>query len=404
MFQAVLYHAFEVRGYDLAGVDCSEEKTAFTLVPQAKRCRCSACGSREVARHGVVPRLIRLVPIGPQPVFAYLEVPRLECKDCGVVRQIELGFADPKKSYSQAFARYVLRLHKFMTIQDVAQHLGVSWDVVKGIVKGDLQGRFANPPLKELEHLAIDEICIGHGHRYLTLVLDYDTGAIVFVGEGKQAASLVPFWRRLRKARATIKAVAMDMSAAYVSAVQNFLPQAKIVFDRFHLVKLLNEKITALRRELHRAATDVMQKKVLKGTRWLLLKNPENLDPDRNEPERLQEALKLNEPLAQADYLKDDLRQLWEQPNKLEASRFLRRWVLRAQATGLKHLIDFAKLLSGHQFGILAYYDYPMSTGPLEGVNNKIRTMQRQAYGFRDQEFFILKLLALHESKYALVG
>jgi transposase len=120
MSQELLYHAFEVRGYDLAGVDCSEAMTALTLVPQAKRCRCSACGSGSVVRRGSMPRLIRLVPIGPQPVFAYLEVPRLECMDCGVVRQIELGFADPKKSYSQAFARYVLRLHKFTTIQDVS--------------------------------------------------------------------------------------------------------------------------------------------------------------------------------------------------------------------------------------------------------------------------------------------
>lgn len=404
MSQELLYHAFEIDGYDLAGIDCSEGETAFTLVPQAKRCRCSACGSREVIRRGVVPRLIKLVPIGSQPAFAFLEVPRLECKDCGVIRQLELGFADPKKSYSHAFARHVLGLAKRMTIQDVALQLRVGWDVVKGIVKKDLQGRFANPSLKDLEYLAIDEICIGKGHRYVTIVLDYASGTIVFVGEGKKGEALTPFWSRLKKARAKIKAVAMDMSAAYISAVKNFLPEAQIVFDRFHLVKLLHEKITALRRELFRAATDVMQKKVLKGTRWLLLKHPENLDPQRDERARLQEALELNEPLAQAYYLKDSLRQLWDQPSKSAASRFLNNWCVQAMTTGIRYLVDYARLLLRHQFDILNYHDYAMTTGPLEGVNNKIRTMQRQAYGFRDQEFFILKLLALHESKYALIG
>jgi transposase len=404
MSQELLYHAFEIDGYDLAGIDCSEGKTAFTLVPQARQCRCSACGSREVVRRGVVPRLIRLLPIGSQSTFAYLEVPRLECKDCGVVRQIELGFADSKKSYSHAFARHVLKLARRMTIQDVALQLGVSWDVVKGIVKSDLQRRYANPSLKDLEYLAIDEICIGKGHRYVTVVLDYATGIIVFVGEGKKADALTPFWSRLKKARAKIKAVAMDMSAAYISAVKNFLPEAQIVFDRFHLVKLLNEKITALRRELYRAATDVMQKKVLKGTRYLLLKNPENLDPLRDEPSRLREALELNEPLAQAYYLKDSLRQLWDQPSKSAASRFLNSWCLQAMTNGIRYLTDYARLLRRHQFDILNYHDYAMTTGPLEGINNKIRALQHQAYGYRDQEFFILKLLALHESKYALVG
>ncbi len=112
----------------------------------------------------------------------------------------------------------------------------------------------------------------------------------------------------------------------------------------------------------------------------------------------------LNQPLATAYYLKEDLRQLWTMKNKKTAKAFLADWILRARASGIDILEKFATTLERHAAGILAYYDYPISTGPLEGTNNKIRTMQRQAYGFRDHEFFKLKILGIHETKYALVG
>ena len=134
------------------------------------------------------------------------------------------------------------------------------------------------------------------------------------------------------------------------------------------------------------------------------LKNPENLDPKRKERERLEEALRMNKPLATVYYMKEDLRQIWEQPDKATASRVLDDWIRRAEASGIKILQKFARTMALHRTGILAYYDCRISTGPLEGTNNKIKTMQRQAYGFRDQEFFKLKILALHEAKYALLG
>jgi len=142
----------------------------------------------------------------------------------------------------------------------------------------------------------------------LAVVLDLDSGAVVFVGEGTGADALKPFWKRLKLSRAPIEAVAMDMSHAYIAAVRSNLPHATIVFDHFHVIELMNEKLTELRRDLYREATDLLQKNVLKGTRWLLLKNPENLRDDRNERARLEEALSLNKPLATAYYMKEDLR------------------------------------------------------------------------------------------------
>ena len=404
MSQQALYQILGLHGYQVSNVERDEKQLFVHARPQPHRVCCPACGSRDVTRRGESTRTIRNVPIGADCSWVVVALPRVECRACQVVRQVKLGFADERRSYTRAFERYVQELCGYMTMQDVARHLGVSWDIVKDIHKRDLQKRFRRPPLKHTRYLAIDEICVGHGYQFLTLVLDLDSGAILFVGKGKKAAALTPFWRRLRAAKAKIKAVAMDLSAAYRSAVEQNLPDAAIVFDRFHLIKLYNDKLTQLRRELYRQATDDLHKQVLKGTRWLLLKNHEHLDPVKGEPARLKEALKLNESLAIAYYLKDDLKQLWEQSGKFPARLKLYDWHHQAHASGVRVLHDFARTLLSHAHGILAWYDHPISTGPLEGTNNKIKTMNRQHYGLRDQEFLQLKLYQLHETKYALIG
>ncbi len=267
-----------------------------------------------------------------------------------------------------------------------------------------MQRRFGKPKLKNLKQIAIDEVAVGKGHHYFTLVLDLKSGAVVYVGDGKGVAALDAFWPRLRAARAKIQAVATDMGKAYIRAVREHLPNAVHVFDHFHVIKLFNDKLSAFRRELYRQTQNDQQRRLLKGTRWLLLKNPENLDDGRNELDRLLAALRLNQPLAVAYYLKEDLRQIWQQPDQRTARRVLKDWLARARASGIPMLLQFADTLEEHQDGVLAYYDYPISTGPLEGINNKIQTMKRQAYGFRDLEFFKLKILAIHQTKYALVG
>jgi transposase len=404
MSTSLLYHAFGIRGYQYTRTDYQDGQTIFTIHQEPETCRCAACGSSQVQSRGRVERRFRTVPIGRRATFVVLPIPRVECLACGVVRQVEIPFADPRRSYTSAFERYALELGRRMTIRDVAKHLDVGWDMIKEIQKRDLSRRFAKPKLKHLRRLAIDEISIAKGHRYLTVVLDLDSGAVVFVGDGKGADALKPFWKRLRPSKAKIEAVAMDMSAAYRGAVSTHLPKAKIVFDRFHVMKLFNEKLSDLRRALHREATDVLQKKVLKGTRWLLLKASENLDEEKDEKSRLGEALALNQSLATAYYLKEDLRQFWEQPGKKFATAFLDGWLKRAEASGIKRLQQMARTLAAHRSGLLAYYDVMITSGPMEGTNNKIKTMKRQAYGFRDREFFKLKILAIHESRYELVG
>ena len=404
MSTSILYHGFGIVGYRYVKTRYQGRAIIFTIRHRRERLYCPVCRSRNVTLRGKTTRRFRTFPVGFKVIFLELEVQRVGCLECRRVRQVSLGFADPRFTYTHAFERYALELSKHMTIQDVARHLSVSWDVIKDIQKRDLTKRFAKPGLKHLKTIAIDEIAVRKGHQYLTVVMDMDSGAIVFVGNGKGADALDPFWKRLKRAQADIQAVAMDMSPAYTSAVSANLPKAAIVFDHFHVIKLFNDQLSNLRRELYHEAKDVLQKKVLKGTRWLLLKNPENLNAAKAEKDRLKEALQLNHPLSCAYYLKEDLRQIWFQKSKDRAHRVLADWVKRAESSGIKMLVKFSKTIASFRSGILAYYDYRISSGALEGTNNKIKTMKRMAYGFRDMEFFKLKIMVIQEAKYALVG
>jgi transposase len=404
MSTSLFYHTMGIRGYRYVSTKYENSVINVTITQDRRTCRCPGCGSANIILKGGEWRRFRGIPIGRRPVWIHFRVPRVQCRNCGTLRQVALGFAEPRRTYIKAFERYVLELADRMTIQDVAEHLGISWDVVKEIVKANLQRNFAKPRLKDLRQIAIDEISIGAGHRYLTIVLDLASGAVVHVGRGKGGDSLTDFWKRLRSSGAKIEAVGMDMSPAFIQAVMTNLPQAKIIFDRFHVMKLLNDKLSDLRRAMYRDIKDNLGREVLKGSRWLLLKRPANLDPKRKEKERLEEALRLNAPLAMAYYLKEELYEFWEQEDYYEAERFLLQWIESAEATRIRQLVKFAQTLRAHHSGLLNYYDYPISSGPLEGTNNKIKTMKRQAYGYRDQEFFQLKIYALHKARYALVG
>jgi transposase len=393
-----------IRGYRYLSTNYEKGEITVTISQERKNCRCSQCDSASVILKGGEWRRFRGVPIGRKPVWIRFHVPRVKCRECGTLRQVAIDFAEPRTRHVKAFARYVLDLADCMTIQDVALHLGVSWDTVKEIVKVDLKRNFAKPRLKDLRQIAIDEISIGAGHRYLTVVLDLVSGAVVHVGRGKGGDALVNFWKRLRSSGAKVEAVGMDMSPAFILAVKTNLPQAKIIFDRFHVMKLLNDKLSDLRRAMYHDINDNLGREVLKGSRWLLLKRPANLDPKHKEKERLEEALRLNAPLATAYYLKEELYEFWELEDYYEAETFLLQWIESAEATKIRQLVKFSQTLRAYHSGLLNYYDYPISSGPLEGTNNKIKTMKRQAYGYRDQEFFQLKIYALHKARYALVG
>jgi transposase len=224
----------------------------------------------------------------------------------------------------------------------------------------------------------------------------------VWVGRGRAGEALHGFWRRLKASGAQIEAVAMDMSQAYASTVARHLPNALIVFDRFHVMKLMNEQLDDLRRQLVREAETEDAKVAIQGTRWLLLYRRDHLP--QNKARELQQALERNQPLATAYLLKEELALAWEQASWEAMADFCSAWCEKAVASGIDQLIHMAQSLTDHAEGLLSYAVTKMTNGRMEGINRKIKTMLRQVYGLRDDDFLRLKLYALHESKHKLVG
>ena len=303
--------------------------------------------------------------------------------------------------YTRKLEKFVEQLSRLMTLRDVAELTALNWDTVKDIVKRRLRRDYGGSDWKGVRYLSIDEIYVGKRRGYYTLVMDLESGRILWVSPGRGKAGLRGFWPRLRRSGVRIRAVAMDMSGAYWAAVVEALVGVVVVFDKFHIIQLMNERLDELRRELVREAEGAM-KMVIKGTRYLLLTRAANLKEEQLP--KLEQALKLNEPLSQAWYLKEELSLLWDQSSSAEMNRFLTQWCEQAQATGVRQLQKMAKTLLTHRSGILSWWQHPINNGRMEGTNNKIKTLNRQAYGYRDEEFFILKLLGLHESRYTLTG
>ncbi len=288
-----------------------------------------------------------------------------------------------------------------MSLKDAASLAGVGWDTVKRIFKSDMAKEAGRINLKEVELLAIDEVYLGRLHKFITLVIDWQSGRVLYVAKGRGEDALRPFFRRLRLAKARIKAVATDLSAAYAAAVIKHLPGALLVADRFHIIKLMNEKIDELRRSLQRETT-IMGRTAIKGTRYLLLRGRENLRPEQLP--QLEEALKLNEPLSIAYYLKEELRHLWSYRDITKMTAFFDQWCQRATDSGVPILATMAATLQRFRSAILNGWVYPISNGKIEGINNKIGAMQRMHYGLRDFSFLSLRILTLHRAKHTFCG
>lgn len=408
MSTQVLYHAFGVVGYRHVSFHNEGGELVWVIERPRRALRCPICESSRVRKSGTSSvRDLKTLPVGAKGVTLRVTITRLFCVLCKVTLAEECPLAEGKRQYTKALERYAVMLCRAMTILDVAKHLGLAWDTVKGMEKRYLKRRFDPPPLRAVRRVAIDEIAVRKGHVYKTVVLDLDSGHILHVGDGKGIDAIKPFFLRLRRARVKLEAIAMDMSGGYLAAVQQFAPGTPVVFDRFHVMRLVNDKIDELRRA-HMRESDKASRKFVKGVRFLLLMRPDTLDEhDAAHPgakARLKEALTLNEPLNKAYYLKEKVRCIWDEPSKRRGERVLRECIAEASASGVGALVKLAKTLTLHADGILAFFDHRISSGPLEGVNNKIKVLKRKAYGYRDDEFFRLKLLGLHEARHEFIG
>lgn len=401
MSTSILYHAFGIKGIHYRSTSYDGDAVVISAQLTDQHIKCPECGGRIATFKGHKHRKILLSPMGRKKCYLDLFLHRLKCRECGNLWWPTPGFLDGKHRYARSFALTVLDLLTFGTISSVAHYLGVGWDLIKEIHKSKLSRTYRSIPLQEVNFIGIDEFSIKKGHEYMTIFTDLETGRIIHAVEGRAKEDIKPFLQKLSKTAKNLKAMAMDMSGAYYHAVREALPRVDIVFDHYHVSALVNQAIDELRREQQREL-DELGKETLKGSRYLLLKNYDNLSVDGKE--RLHNLLSANEPLFIAHCMKEQLKLFWQQPDPESARAFLETWCKDARQSGIKVLSRVGKTLSGYRTGLLNYFKHHISNAMTEGLNNKIKTLKRQAYGFRDMEYFILRLYHLHTQRYSLTG
>lgn len=316
-------------------------------------------------------------PLGRKRCVLELILHRICCKDCGHLFWPRLSFMDGNKRYTRAFALTVLDLLKFATIKDVAGYLHVGWDLVKQIHKQKLAQLYQRQQLKDLVYLGIDEFSLRKGHKYMTIFMNIKTGRIIHAVEGRAAEIVAPFLKLLAKKAPNLKAVAVDMSQSYVKALEENLAHVDIVFDRYHIAALANRAIDELRKELQ---TELDKQ----GQGYL----------NERGKAKLQTFLDVNRPLFFMYKMKVVLHYYWLFKKTQRAEEFWSLWCHDAATSGIGPLVRLAKTIGKYKDKILNYFKYRITNAVVEDTNKKIKTLKKQAYGYRDLEYF--KLLLYH--------
>jgi len=352
---------------------------------------CHKCGSEAATIHSKNHiRLIRDLNMANAQVFLQVNYRKIWCSKCDGVRVEKMSFADAGQHVTNRLARYIHELCKMLTVKDVAEHLGIDPKTVKEIDKSFLEQTFGQDSFDDLRVLMIDEIAVHKGHSYMTVVADYFSGRIVWMGRNRNKQTLDGFFSNLNDGqKRAIEAVAMDMWEPYINRVKHYCPNAKIVFDFFHVVHGFNKVIDHVRRTEYLKAKG-KHREILKGSRYLLLKNEENLNDEQQS--RLDRLLEFNSTLSMIYILKDQLKLLYHYSDRRRVQKVLEDWCLMADQIDHPTVRAFAKRLRFFAYGIINHADYPIGTSMLEGINNKIKVIKRKAYGFHDDRYFILKV------------
>jgi len=369
-----------------------EESTILARPDKRYKPICSVCNSHCAIIHAWVRRPIRDLNCCAVKVVIECKYRKVFCTNCGRILVEDMVFFEPYCRITNRLARYIHELCKVLTVQDVARHLDLDWKTVKDIDKTFLEEEYGQTDYEDLTILAVDEISIRRGHSYMTVVLDYLTGRVVWMGESRRADTLMKFFEGMTDEQIEkLEAIAMDMWDPYIKAVETKAPHVKIVFDLFHMVKEFNKVIDRVRIEEYKKASET-DKRVIQGSKYLLLKNPMNIKKDA-EKEHLDRLLALNETISKVMILKDKLKLIWECEVREEAQWQIDEWCALAESVHHPSVDAFVRRIRRYEYGILNHCEYPIHTSMLEGVNNKIKVIKRKAYGFHDNRYFSLKVI-----------
>lgn len=383
-------------GYNISEVNKEDDIVHIYLEPLDSGI-CKHCGGNNTYVHDYYAREIRDVDFFGMPLIVHLKIRRIVCKYCSHKGIEHISFLS-KESHS----RYTKRLRDAIindceqrTISDVAKAYHLSRPSIKDIHKEHLQASAAGTfNLGDTTLIGVDEFAIAKHHKYATVVADLETRRVLFVGLGKNIATLNEFFKLCgTEGCKQIKAVAMDQNASYETSVKNHCPNAKVVYDLFHLVSKFG--LTVISQIRTRLADDYQkhgQRDMyfeIKGSRWILLGRQNNLNEAAKE--RLERVLQLNEPLAKAYMLKEQIRDLYFCSSLKEATRRWNLWRDMALESNVAEIMKFAQIQERrYKEGIINSSLFHIGTSIVEGINNKIKVIKRKAYGFRDFEYFAL--------------
>jgi transposase len=359
-----------------------------------RRGRCNECAA-VAAIHDSEVRRVRDLPLFEVPVELVLPRLRVLCPNCGPKLE-HLDWLEPYSRVTSRLASSVARMCKVMALVHVAQLYGLAWDTVKQIDCRHLERELGPIDLTGVTVIGMDEFAIQKGHRYATVIVEPSRKRVLWVGRGRGREDVRPFFELLgAEGCKRIQAVAMDMTAGFIEEVRARCPKAKIVFDLFHVVaKYGREVIDRVRvDEANRLRDDRQARYLVKSTRWLLLRNRENVTRAEDQV-RLNELLAANKALMTVYVLKDDLKALWRYRHIGYARIFWKGWRRRALASRIPALKTFVQRLTPYIEGILAHCRWPLGTNLIEGINNTIKVIKRMAYGFRDDHYFFLRIRA----------
>lgn len=358
---------------------------------------CSGCHHRRPGYDHLKPRRFQFVPLWGILVFFVYTMRRVNCPTCGIVVE-SVPWARGKSPLTTTYAWFLARWAKRMSWMDVSRAFHTSWDSVFRAVKMAVQWGQQRVDLSGIQAIGVDEMAWAKGHEYVTVVYQIDAGCrrLLWIGGQRKAKTLLKFFRWFGAQRtAQLQFICSDMWAAYLSVIRKKAQGAVHVLDRFHIAKNLNKAIDKVRIEESRRLAAQGYEPVLKRTRWLLLKRPENLTPKQEI--KLADLLEYNLRCVRAYLLKEDLQGLWDYVSPHWAGRFLDAWCSRAMRSRLKPMKYVAKMLRKHRALILNWFRAKgaISSSAVEGLNGKAKVATRKAYGFRSQE--TLKIALYHQ-------
>jgi len=383
----VLKELYNFEGFSFSEI-CKENSVIIKLKKKGKTGTCPICnkGRRKVIEKRI--RKIRDDNIAKEKCFIVINAYRILCRGC--YRGMEkLDFILPGERFTERFAKYICELCEKMTLKDVAKMALIDWRTAKRIDKKKLKERFKDLSKIKPKRIGVDEIAVEKGHKYLTIVRDVDKG-VIWVGDKRKEETLNQFFFELGKRKCKDIAVAvMDMWDPYIKSIRENT-NAEIVFDKFHIAKKINEAVDQIRKKEF-AKADPEERKKMKHKRFLILYRNKNLNKEQEKD--LNELMDQNKKLYESYLLKEQILSIFDRRQKNIALERLKSWKENVQKSNIEEFQKVLKTIEHYWYGIDNYFTHHVTNSASEGYNNKINIIKRRAYGFKDIEYFKLKIL-----------